>query len=655
MGCMLAQQDPETKHERAVYYLSKKMLEYEQKYTSLEKTCLALVWATQRLRHYLLSQRVILLSRMDPLKYLFEKPALTGRIARWLLLLSEFDITYVTQESIKGRAVAEQLAEIPIKETGILRTDFLDEQIMTMEEESYEPRWTLYFDGASNQKGQGVGALLISPRNEHIPLAVKLQFECTNNMVEYEACIVGLEAALALGIDELDAYGDSMLIICQTKGKWKTREDRLIPYHEYLDVLVDQFKNITFTFLPRAKNRFADALATLASMIDIPDGKKMRPITIQEQWVPAHCDVIEITARCPDGQPWFTDIKNFISGQGHPAEASSKERRTLQKLASNFVICGNELYCRSFDGIQLLCITEDQAAKILEETHEGVCGPHMNGKMLARKILRLGYYWPTMESDCFAFVKKCYKCQVHANLIHVPPSELHSLTSPWPFSIYGVPHELISDKGSHFKKEVITLCQEFKIKHHKSSPYRPQTNGAVEAANKNIKAILSKMSETYKDWSNKLPYALWAYRTSIQTSTGVTPYSLVYGMEAVLPVEIHIPSLRVLMESQLPETEWVNARYQELNMLDEKRLKALYHTQGYQRRIARAFNKKVKIRELEEGDLVLKANRAPTSDPRERSSEDDEPSSPSGRLSSPYEMAEIIGNERRLSYRYSLL
>ncbi|XP_077224177.1 uncharacterized protein LOC143857604 [Tasmannia lanceolata] len=539
MGCMLAQQDPETKHERAVYYLSKKMLEYEQKYTSLEKTCLALVWATQRLRHYLLSQRVILLSRMDPLKYLFEKPALTGRTARWLLLLSEFDITYVTQKSIKGRAVAEQLAEIPIKETGILRTDFPDEQIMTMEEESYEPRWTLYFDGASNQKGQGVGALLISPRNEHIPLAVKLQFECTNNMAEYEACIVGLEAALALGIDELDAYGDSMLIICQTKGKWKTREDRLIPYHEYLDVLVDQFKNITFTFLPRTKNRFADALATLASMIDIPDGKKMRPITIQEQWVPAHCDVIEIAARCPDGQPWFTDIKNFISGQGHPAEASSKERRTLQKLASNFVICGNELYRRSFDGIQLLCITEDQAAKILEETHEGVCGPHMNGKMLARKILRLGYYWPTMESDCFAFVKKCYKCQVHANLIHVPPSELHSLTSPWPFSMWGidiigkispkssngheyilvaidyftkwveassyaslssasvakfirtniicryeVPHELISDNGSHFKKEVITLCQEFKIKHHKSSPYRPQTNGAVEAANK---------------------------------------------------------------------------------------------------------------------------------------------------------------------------
>ncbi|XP_077232000.1 uncharacterized protein LOC143865636 [Tasmannia lanceolata] len=136
MGCMLAQQDPESKREKAIYYLSKKMLEYEQKYTLLEKTCLALVWATQRLRHYLLSNRVLLLSRMDPLKYLFEKPALTGRTARWLLLLSEFDITYVTQKSIKGRVVAEQLAEVPVEEVEYLKTELPDEEIMIVEDEA---------------------------------------------------------------------------------------------------------------------------------------------------------------------------------------------------------------------------------------------------------------------------------------------------------------------------------------------------------------------------------------------------------------------------------------------------------------------------------------------------------------------------------------
>ncbi|XP_077211919.1 uncharacterized protein LOC143847117 [Tasmannia lanceolata] len=87
-------------------------------------------------------------------------------------------------------------------------------------------------------------------------------------------------------------------------------------------------------------------------------------------------------------------------------------------------------------------------------------------------------------------------------------------------------------------------------------------------------------------------------------------------MEAVLPVELQIPSLRVMMEAGLPESVWAQARYQELQMIDEKRLKALYHVQGYQRRVERAFNKKVRVRDLKKGDLVLKPFRAPAYDPR---------------------------------------
>ena len=113
---------------------------------------------------------------------------------------------------------------------------------------------------------------------------------------------------------------------------------------------------------------------------------------------------------------------------------------------------------------------------------------------------------------------------------------------------YGVPHELISDRGVHFRAEVDTLVQRYSIRHHRSSAYRPQTNGTVEAANKNIKRILRRMVETYRDWSEKLPFALWVYRTSFRTSIGATPYSLVYGMEAVLPVEIEMGSLRVALE-----------------------------------------------------------------------------------------------------------
>ncbi|KAI5434351.1 hypothetical protein KIW84_021269 [Lathyrus oleraceus] len=103
---------------------------------------------------------------------------------------------------------------------------------------------------------------------------------------------------------------------------------------------------------------------------------------------------------------------------------------------------------------------------------------------------------------------------------------------------------------------VEALCKDFKIARHNSSPYRPKMNGVVEAANKNIKKIIQKMVVTYKDWHKMLPFALHGYRTFVRTSTGAIPFSLVYGMEAVLPVEVEIPSLRVLMEAKLTEAEW---------------------------------------------------------------------------------------------------
>ena len=87
-------------------------------------------------------------------------------------------------------------------------------------------------------------------------------------------------------------------------------------------------------------------------------------------------------------------------------------------------------------------------------------------------------------------------------------------------------------------------------------------------------------------------------------------------MEAVLPIEIEVPSLRVLAECQIAEADWQQSRFEELMLFNERRLKALYHVQGYQRRIARAFNKKVKSQNLKEWDMVLKDNQTPIYDPR---------------------------------------
>ncbi|RVX00888.1 Transposon Ty3-I Gag-Pol polyprotein [Vitis vinifera] len=395
LGCMLAQLDDSGK-DRAIYYLSKRMLDYET------------------------------------------RPALVGRLMRWLVLLTEFDIHYVTQKSIRGSIVADHLASLPVSDARAIDDDFPDEDVAAVTSLS---GWRMYFDGAANHSGYGIGVLLISPHGDHIPRSVRLAFSdrhpATNNIVEYEACILGLETALELGIRQMEVFGDSNLVLRQIQGEWKTRDVKLKPYHAYLELLVGRFDDLRYTHLPRAQNQFADALATLASMIDIPVDATVRPLLIESRSAPAYCCLID-DVEPDDGLPWYHDIYHFLRLGVYPEAATAKDKRALRQLATRFVICGETLYRRSPDGMLLLCLDRASADRVMREVHAGVCGPHMGGHMLARKIMRTGYFWLTMETDCCQFVQRCPECQIHGDLIHVPPSELHALTSPWPFSVWGI-------------------------------------------------------------------------------------------------------------------------------------------------------------------------------------------------------------------------
>lgn len=216
----------------------------------------------------------------------------------------------------------------------------------------------------------------------------------------------------------------------------------------------------------------------------------------------------------------------------------------------------------------------------------------------------------TMEGDCGRFVQKSHQWQIHGDLIKEPHHELNVMSSPWPFVAwgmdiigpiepaasnrhrfilvaidyftkwakatsykavtekvvadfvhnnlirrFGVPQSIITDNGanlnSHLMKEI---CEKFKITQRNSTAYRPQMNGAVEAANKNIKRILRKMIDNHRGWHKMLLYALLGYRTTIRTSTGATPYLLVYGTKAVIPADVEIPSLRIIQEATLSDT-----------------------------------------------------------------------------------------------------
>ena len=171
---------------------------------------------------------------MDPIKYIFEKPALTGWIARWQVFLSELDIVYVTQKAIKRSALVDYLAQHPLNDYQPMHLEFPNEDIMALFEEMSEDKdrdkWIVWFDDASNALGHGVGAALVSPDNQCIPFTVRLGFDCTNNMAEYEACTLGIQAAIDFNVKLLKVYGDSALVIHQLRGEWETRDHKLIPY-----------------------------------------------------------------------------------------------------------------------------------------------------------------------------------------------------------------------------------------------------------------------------------------------------------------------------------------------------------------------------------------------------------------------------------------
>ena len=121
----------------------------------------------------------------------------------------------------------------------------------------------------------------------------------------------------------------SNLVIRQIQGDWKTKDVKLRPYHAYLEVLVERFDNLSYTHLPRAQNQLADALATLASMIDIPEGVVVRPLLVETRVVPTYCCLID-ESRFDDGLPWYQDIYQFLIYSTYPEAIIAKDMRALR-------------------------------------------------------------------------------------------------------------------------------------------------------------------------------------------------------------------------------------------------------------------------------------------------------------------------------------
>ncbi|XP_072061946.1 uncharacterized protein [Arachis hypogaea] len=185
------------KKQFPIYFTSKTLQNAELRYLSIEKLALALVFSARRLRPYFQSHEIHF--RTDhPLRQVLQKPELAGRLVKWSVELSEFDVKYEGRASIKSQFLADFIAEFSVPCTT---------------EDSIE--WSLYVDGSSNPQGCGAGIIVNDSHGNVIEHSLNFSFKASNNQSEYEALIAGLRLAADLNITELKVYCDSLLIVQQ--------------------------------------------------------------------------------------------------------------------------------------------------------------------------------------------------------------------------------------------------------------------------------------------------------------------------------------------------------------------------------------------------------------------------------------------------------
>ncbi|XP_073014862.1 uncharacterized protein [Primulina eburnea] len=337
------------------------------------------------------------------------QPEISGRLVKWTVELGEYDIEYQPRRAIKAQALSDFVTEMVVPDTvGV---------------------WRIFADGASCKNGSGVGVWLISPTEEKIRLAVRLDFRASNNEAEYEAVIVGIKAARNVGANQVIIYTDSQLVAQQVKGVYEVREEKFVKYLAIIKELSTHFVSWSIEQIPREENTEADALAKMAASLS----------DYQEPGISYHTNLVSSvdtgTPRAREDN-WTTPILDYISQSYLPEDI--KEASQIKRRAARFVVIDDRLYRRSFQGPLLKCIAGDESIYVLREIHEGCCGDHIGATSLARKALLAGFWWPTMHQDAAWVVRSCEGCQRHSNVNHHPIAFMKPIWASCPFDQWGL-------------------------------------------------------------------------------------------------------------------------------------------------------------------------------------------------------------------------
>eukprot|EP00253_Pinus_taeda_P009467 PITA_09467 len=417
-------------------------------------------------------------------------------------------------------------------------------------------------------------------------LTCKLEFDCTNNTAEYEALVRGLYKEIGLNIKYLQVFGDSEIVVKQVYDL-EIKPANIVRGQGFFKMLAG------------------------ASQIFENSSEEVQM-----------CEV-----SLNDVESLYADIIYFLKNGYAPSHLHHTKKRALRLKAKQYQLINDILFRKNYDYVFLDVLKKTEAEKVLQELHNRPVGGHYVGDATAHKILRAGYYWPTLFKDSHSYVRKCQVCQTTAGRQKKPSLPLRSVNIEQPFTQWGldikgeiVPHSskqhryilmatdyftkwveaiplkkanfeniiefidqfiitrfglpsaLIFDNASYFSGNAMTefaLKRGFKLKY--SANYYPQGNGLAESTNKILIRIIKRIvDQNQKNWHKALVNALWADRITKKASINTSPFNLVYGKEVVLPTHLVIPSLSLIQYIDEVPTSSIQLRQMEIIKLEEQ-------------------------------------------------------------------------------------
>jgi ribonuclease HI len=375
---------------------------------------------SRKLRHYFQAYHIIVPSS-QPLKDIMRNREATGRIGKWVAELNEFTIDYVHRSSIQSQALADFIADWTSGAQG---------EEATKDAEA----WTVFCDGSWGTFGAGAVDVLVAPSKVRTCYVVKLNFSCTNNIVEYEALLLGLRKLKAMGIRRAILKTDSQVISGHVDKSSKARDPKLEKYLDAVRRLEASFEGFSVKKYPKGENEHADLLAKSAAQ-ELPLPSEVFFETIKALSV----ELVEravLTISPIHSEDWRTEIISFL--QGNCLSNDEVYNKRMEARTRPYVIIEGELYKYGVCSPLLKCLSRAEGQELMKEIHAGLCGSHIGSRPLLGKVSRQGFYWPKAASDAADLVQKCENCQICAR-DQKQPSSLTQLIQPtWPLQRWGM-------------------------------------------------------------------------------------------------------------------------------------------------------------------------------------------------------------------------